>query len=100
MEHERMPLHRDSKRGIIFGVAAGLAESFGINPWLVRALFVVLVLANAPIGIVLYLLLALLLPDRQFAGEAPRMALQQNVQEMKSRATSAFNDLKDKVASR
>lgn len=100
MEHERMPLHRDSKRAIIFGVAAGLAESFGLNPWLVRALFVVLLVVNAPIAIVLYLLLALLLPDRQYAGEAPRMALQQNVQEMKSRATSAFHDLREKLPTR
>jgi hypothetical protein len=38
MEQERMPLHRDSKRGIIFGVAAGLAESFGINPMVGRAI--------------------------------------------------------------
>ncbi|CCF85345.1 PspC domain-containing protein [Nitrolancea hollandica] len=100
MEQERMPLHRDSKRGIIFGVATGLAESFGINPNIVRVLFVILLLVNAPVMIALYLLLALLLPDRPFAGEAPRTALQQNIQEMKSRASSALHDLREKMPSR
>ena len=100
MEQERMPLHRDSKRGIIFGVAAGLAESFGINPMVVRALFVILLLVNAPVTLALYLLLGLLLPDRSYAGEAPRRALQQNLQEMKSRASSTFNNLREKMPSR
>ena len=100
MEQERMPLHRDSKRGIIFGVAAGLAESFGINPMVVRALFVILLLVNAPVTLALYLLLGLLLPDRSHAGEAPRRALQQNLQEMKSRASSTFNNLREKMPSR
>ncbi|HEU4793503.1 MAG TPA: PspC domain-containing protein [Nitrolancea sp.] len=100
MEQERTPLHRDSKRGIIFGVATGLAESFGLNPMLVRALFVILLLMNAPVMIALYLLLALLLPDRYYAGSAPRVAIQQNVREMKSRASTAFHDLREKLPSR
>ncbi len=100
MEQERMPLHRNSKRGIIFGVATGLAESFGLNPMLVRALFVILLVVNAPVMIALYLLLALLLPDRSYAGAAPRVAIQQNVQEMKTRASTALHDLREKLPSR
>lgn len=100
MEKERMPLHRDSKRGIILGVAAGLAESLGINPLVIRALFVILILVNAPIMVSLYLLLALLLPDRSLAGSAPRAAIRQNVRRMKTRTSSALHGLRDKLPSR
>lgn len=50
-----------STEGYIAGVCEGLGQSFQINPNLLRALWVVAVLAFGT-GIVLYLLCALLLP--------------------------------------
>lgn len=100
MEKERMPLHRDSERGIIFGVATGIADSFGLDPLLVRALFIILLIVAAPVTIALYLLLALLLPNRPYTGTVPRKALQQNLQEMKSRASSALHNVREKMPRR
>jgi phage shock protein C len=101
MEEERLPLHRDSQRGIIFGVAAGLAESFNVDPTLVRIGFVLLLFVSggAP-AILLYLVLALLLPDRSYAEAAPREVVQQNIGEMKTRMGSVMSGVKDKVNSR
>src|SRR5207237_8607813 len=49
-------LRRDSDR-IIAGVCSGLGRYFGVEPLLVRVVFVILTLVGAGIGIILYLVL-------------------------------------------
>jgi phage shock protein C len=51
----------------IFGVCGGLAEYFSIDPSLTRILYVVLCLATGGAGILLYFILALVVPDERFA---------------------------------
>lgn len=43
----------------LFGVCGGLAEYFGIDPTLVRALFVILALVS--FGIIAYIILAIMM---------------------------------------
>jgi phage shock protein C len=50
----------------IFGVCGGLAEYFSIDPNLTRILYVVLCLTTGPVGILLYFVLALVVPDDRF----------------------------------
>ncbi len=50
----------------IFGVCGGLAEYFSIDPNLTRILYVVLCLATGGAGILLYFILALVVPDERF----------------------------------
>jgi phage shock protein C len=50
----------------IFGVCGGLAEYFSIDPNLTRILYVVLCLATGGAGILLYFILALVVPDDRF----------------------------------
>lgn len=50
----------------IFGVCGGLAEYFSIDPSLTRILYVVLCLATGGAGILLYFILALVVPDERF----------------------------------
>ena len=52
-----------SRSRMVGGVAAGLAEYFAIDPVLVRLVFVLLTLAGGH-GILIYLLLWLLMPER------------------------------------
>jgi phage shock protein PspC (stress-responsive transcriptional regulator) len=55
--------HRDTDRRWFGGVCAGLAGRFGVDPLLIRAAAIVLVFAGG-VGITVYLVLWLLLPDR------------------------------------
>lgn len=60
-------LYRSREHRMLFGVAGGLAEYLGTDPTVVRVLWVIggLVMApmTAPIALLLYLALALTLPE-------------------------------------
>jgi len=49
----------------IFGVCSGLAKYFGADASIVRLLFVVLTLASFGLGILLYLVLAIIVPEER-----------------------------------
>ncbi len=56
---------------MLFGVASGLANYLGIDPVLVRLLFVLLTLTGGP-GIVAYLILAIIMPEVDETVPAPK----------------------------
>ena len=49
---------------MLFGVCSGIGKYFGIDPTLVRLLFVLLALVNG-IGIVIYIILAIIMPPEE-----------------------------------
>jgi phage shock protein PspC (stress-responsive transcriptional regulator) len=55
-------LHRSRSNRVVAGVARGIADRFGVAPWVVRAGFIVLVFA-AGVGALLYLAGWLLIPE-------------------------------------
>jgi len=55
---------------MLFGVCSGLGKYFGIDPTFVRLLFVLLALANG-IGIVLYIILAIIMPSEESVQMVP-----------------------------
>ncbi len=55
-------LHRSSANRIVFGVCGGLGEYFDVDPVLFRIIFILLVF-GAGTGILIYLLLAILIPS-------------------------------------
>ena len=60
-----MPLHRSKTDRILGGVCGGIAEWLGWDATLVRVLFVVISLASAAFpGILVYVLLWILMPER------------------------------------
>lgn len=54
-------LVRDTNNKSLFGVCAGLAKYFDIDPLIIRIIFVTLLLVGGG-GAIIYLLLALLMP--------------------------------------
>lgn len=56
-------LTRDTRRGVIAGVAAGLGDHLDVDPVLVRLAFVLLVFANG-FGLLAYLVCWLVIPQR------------------------------------
>ncbi|MFN3699203.1 MAG: PspC domain-containing protein [Dictyoglomus sp.] len=55
-------LYRSRKNRIILGVCGGLGEYFGIDPTLVRLIFILLLIPFSPIVLV-YFLSALVIPE-------------------------------------
>ncbi|HMM43214.1 MAG TPA: PspC domain-containing protein [Thermomicrobiales bacterium] len=79
-------LHRSSSNKMLLGVCGGLGEHFDIDPTILRLLFVVgLVLGGT--SLVLYIVLAVIMPSDRGMEMEPRDAARQTVDE-------AVDDLK------
>jgi phage shock protein C len=65
-------LYRSPRRGMIFGVCAGLAEYFGFDVTLTRVIVAVAAFFAFPVICIIYVCLGLLLPVRANEGPVPR----------------------------
>ncbi len=50
---------------LVAGVCAGFAKAKGVSPWLVRAIGLLALLATAGLAIIVYAVLAFLLPEEE-----------------------------------
>lgn len=64
MNNKRLVRKNDDR--ILFGVASGLADYFGVDPVIIRLLFVLLTLIGAH-GILIYLVLLIIMPEEGIA---------------------------------
>ncbi len=55
-------LYRNPAKGVLFGVCAGIAEYAGVQTWIVRLLAVLALLMFPPPAVVIYLIVAAVLP--------------------------------------
>lgn len=55
-------MYRDPDRRIIGGVCAGMGAFWSIDPWIIRLIFVALVLAGG-LGLLIYLILYIVIPE-------------------------------------
>ncbi|MDD4859210.1 MAG: PspC domain-containing protein [Dehalococcoidales bacterium] len=78
-------LYRSRSDRIIWGVCGGLAEYFKIDPTIVRLVFVLLALANG-VGIVIYLVMAVVVPLKGSKVGTPQETVRENVVEIKETA--------------
>ncbi|HHB90948.1 MAG TPA: PspC domain-containing protein [Anaerolineae bacterium] len=60
---ERTPLKRSKEDRILLGVCAGIAHWLGIEPMVVRILWVLLTIAFLGTGVLLYIILAIIMPE-------------------------------------
>ncbi|GAB5492012.1 MAG: hypothetical protein Phog2KO_22270 [Phototrophicaceae bacterium] len=63
---ENKKLTKSSINHQVSGVCGGIAEYFNVDPTLVRLLFVLFTFAGGP-GLILYIILALVLPESSMA---------------------------------
>ncbi|USG99275.1 PspC domain-containing protein [Thermococcus argininiproducens] len=61
-------LYRSRKNRMLFGVCGGLAEYFNVDPTLVRILFIILLIGSVGTAVLLYLLLAVVMPEEPKEG--------------------------------
>jgi phage shock protein PspC (stress-responsive transcriptional regulator) len=66
------------KNRILLGVAGGIAEYFKIDPVIVRVIFILLIFANG-LGVLLYAILALLMPKPEGAAAKPLAVVKENL---------------------
>lgn len=64
-------LYRSRKERLILGVAGGLAEYFGVDPTLVRVGLVLALLLTGPAAPVVYVVLAMIIPEAPEEGQPP-----------------------------
>src|SRR5256712_13778785 len=76
------------KNRLLLGVAGGLAEYSNVDPVIIRAAFILLAFAGGT-GIVLYLLLALLMPKPETATSHPLYVVRENIKTAPQEATEA-----------
>jgi phage shock protein C len=62
---ERVELRRSKLNRKLFGVCGGVAKYFGLDPTLVRFLFVFLVLVSFGWGLLLYIILGIVMPEEK-----------------------------------
>lgn len=74
-------LFRSRTNRVLGGVCGGLGETFGIDPTLVRLVFILLALGDG-IGILAYILLWVLMPVQGRVGTPPREVIRENVQDL------------------
>lgn len=74
-------LYRSRTDRMIFGVCGGLAHYFDVDPTLVRIAFVLLALFQG-IGIIAYILLAIVIPKEGTEARAPSEVVKENLEDI------------------
>lgn len=96
MQTKRLLRSRDQR--VVAGVAGGIATYFEIDPVIVRLVFVVLGLANG-VGVLLYLLLWLIVPNSDSVYVDARSQVRENVDEMRSTAETLVDRVRSTFSS-
>lgn len=74
-------LRRNRQNRMLFGVAGGIARYFNIDPVVVRVAFVALAFLNG-IGVLLYILFALIMPKDEALTADPARTVGENVRSL------------------
>ena len=85
-------LYRSRSDRMIWGVCGGLAEYFNIDPTIVRVIAVFLIFANG-IGILAYIILAIVVPLESSKATEPKDVIKENVEEMKETASGLGHEI-------
>lgn len=90
-------LYRSRSDRLLWGVCGGLGAYFDIDPVIIRVLFVVATFSGG-IGIIAYIILAIVVPLEGSTASTPREARQENIAEMKQTAHDFSEDLRSGLA--
>jgi phage shock protein C len=79
-------LYRSRTDRMIWGVCGGLAKYFDIDPVIVRIVAVLLIFADG-LGILAYIIMAIVVPLEGSKATTPREAVKENVEDIKASAS-------------
>ena len=87
-------MYRDPDRRIIGGVCAGIGAYWRIEPWIVRLIFIALVMAGG-IGILIYLILYIVIPEAKTTAQKIEMKGEPvNIQNIKESVKKEFETVR------
>lgn len=92
-------LYRSRSDRMVWGVCGGLAKYFEIDPVIIR-LVAVLSIFISGLGILAYIILAIVVPLESSAATEPKDIMKENVQEMKETATQLGQELRSTFGSK
>ena len=80
-------LYKSTTDSMLFGVAGGMAEYFGADPTLVRVAWVLVALASAGLGLLAYVILAIIIPRQTFDSTAEESSQMRDTESSERRRT-------------
>jgi len=89
-------LYRSKTDRMLFGVCGGLGKYLGIDPTIIRVIFVLL--AFTGFGILAYIVLAIIAPLEETQKTTPQGIVEENAAEIKETATKLGNEIHDTFA--
>ncbi len=90
-------LYRSRSDRMVWGICGGLAKYFGIDPTIVRVIFVLLIFANG-LGILAYIILAIVVPLESSKATEPKDTIRENVEELKETAGELGREIRSTLA--
>ncbi|MCK4263195.1 MAG: PspC domain-containing protein, partial [Dehalococcoidia bacterium] len=90
-------LYRSQSDRMIWGVCGGLAQYFNMDPTIVRVIAVLSVFANG-LGILAYMILAIVVPLESSRATEPKDVVKENVEEIKETASGLGQELRTALA--
>jgi phage shock protein PspC (stress-responsive transcriptional regulator) len=92
-------LYRSTKDRIVFGVCGGLGKYFNIDPTIVRVIFVITIFFDG-LGILVYIILAIVVPKEDSKASEPKDATKENVHEIKDTTEAIGQDIQKTFSSK
>ena len=90
-------LYRSQDDRVLAGVCGGLGAYFGIDPTIVRVIAVLSIFVGL-LGVIAYVILALVVPLEGSGTAEPRETIRENVEEIKETATQLGRDIQATAA--
>ncbi len=87
-------LYRSRTDRMIWGVCGGLAKYFNIDPTIIRVIAVLLTFASGGVGIIAYIILAIVVPLESSQATVPKDVIRENVEEMKETASQLAEEIR------
>ncbi len=89
-------LQRNSTDKMLFGVAGGVADYFNVDSVLVRLAFVITCFFGG-LGLVAYVILAIIMPSGETSATGPRDVIRENLRDIPEEAAEAARRVGDAV---
>lgn len=90
-------LYRSRTDRMIFGVCGGLGKYLGIDPTIMRIIFVLLTFAGG-VGVIAYVIMSFLVPLEASEKTTPQSIVEENVKDITETATKLGTEIRDTFA--